>query len=221
MNPATVSATDLRVPARLRRGLYAITPEMDDTARLVQLVDEVLAGGAVMLQYRHKHANAGLRHVQASALAERCRSAGVPMIVNDDPRLARAVGAGGVHLGRADGSVAEARAFLPGGIVGVSCYDDFALAERAVASGADYVAFGSFFPSPTKPDAVHAGIELLARAVTLLPRPAIVAIGGITTTNAATLVAAGCDLLAVIQSLFGAPDPAAVAIEFRRLYEHD
>jgi thiamine-phosphate pyrophosphorylase len=215
-----VSATELRMPVRLRRGLYAITPELDDTARLVAMVDAVLAGGAVMLQYRRKRGNAELRLAQAAQLAARCRGAGVPLIINDDPRLARAVGASGVHLGREDGSVAEARAILPGAIVGVSCYDDFTIAERAVAAGADYIAFGSFFPSSTKPAAARAGIALLARASALTPRPRIVAIGGITPENAPALVDAGCDQLAVIQALFGAPDPAAVATEFRRLYEH-
>ena len=215
-----VSTTELRMPVRLRRGLYAITPELDDTAELVALVDAVLAGGAVMLQYRHTQGNAELRFAQAALLAELCRSAGVPLIINDDPRLARAVGASGVHLGREDGSVAEARAILPEGIIGVSCYDDFTIAERALAAGADYIAFGSFFPSSTKPAAARAGIGLLARASALEPRPRVVAIGGITPANAAALVDAGCDQLAVIQSLFGAPDPAAVATEFRRLYEH-
>jgi thiamine-phosphate pyrophosphorylase len=215
-----LNATELPAPARIRRGLYAITPGLDDTGELVALVDSVLAGGAAMLQYRNKRASAGLRQAQATALAQRCRRAGVPLIINDDPRLASAVGADGVHLGRDDGSVAEARAILRGGIVGVSCYDDFTLAERAVAAGADYIAFGSFFPSGTKPGAVRAGLELLSRATTLRPRPAVVAIGGITPENAGALVKAGCDLLAVIQSLFGAPDPAAVANDFRRLYDH-
>jgi thiamine-phosphate pyrophosphorylase len=216
-----VSATDLRQPARLPRGLYAITPELDDTTRLVALAAAVLAGGAAMLQYRHKGHDASVRRTQAAALATLCRAAGVPLIINDDPRLARDVGASGVHLGREDASIAEARAAMPGGIVGVSCYDDFTLAERAAGDGADYIAFGSFFPSATKPDAARAGIALLARAARLRPRPAIVAIGGITPANAGTLVDAGCDLLAVIQSLFGAPDPAAVAGEFRRLYDHE
>jgi thiamine-phosphate pyrophosphorylase len=218
--PAKLNATELLAPARVRRGLYAVTPGLDDTEDLVVLVDSVLAGGAAMLQYRNKNASAGLRQAQATALAERCRRAGVPLIINDDPRLASAVGADGVHLGRDDGSVAEARAILRGGIVGVSCYDDFTLAERAVAAGADYIAFGSFFPSVTKPGAARAGLELLARATALRPRPAVVAIGGITPENAGALVKAGCDLLAVIQSLFGAPDPAAVANDFRRLYDH-
>ena len=215
-----MSATELRSSARLRRGLYAITPELDDTTRLVTLAEAAIAGGAVMLQYRHKGNDTVLRRSQAAALARLCRAAGVPLIINDDPYLARDVGAGGVHLGRDDASLAEARAILPRGIVGVSCYDDFTLAERAAEAGADYIAFGSFFPSTTKPGAVRAGTALLARAAGLSPRPAIAAIGGITPANAGTLVDAGCDLLAVIQSLFGAPDPAAVASEFRRLYEH-
>jgi thiamine-phosphate pyrophosphorylase len=205
----------------LRRGLYAITPELGDTARLVALVDAVLAGGTALLQYRNKRGSPELRRAQAAALAARCRAAGVPLIVNDDPHLARAVGASGVHLGRDDMGVAEARAVLPGGIVGVSCYDDFTRAERAARAGADYLAFGSFYPSRTKPGAVRADVSLLARAAALAPRPVIVAIGGITPANARMLVDAGCDLLAVIESLFGAPDPAAVAGEFRRFYEHD
>lgn len=191
-----------------RRGLYAITPDDNDTARLLARVETVLAAGAAWLQYRNKAADPALRGRQASALLPLCRHHRVPLIINDDWRLAAAIGADGAHLGEDDGELAAARAALaPGAILGASCYADLDLARRAAAAGADYIAFGAFFPSPTKPNARKAGLELLRDSASLgLPR---VAIGGITPDNARPLVEAGADLLAVISGVFDAADPAA------------
>lgn len=189
-----------------RRGLYAITPDEADTARLLARVETVLQAGATWLQYRNKRADAALRKRQAQALQPLCRHHGVPLIINDDWRLAAAVGAAGAHLGQHDGELAQAREALGSdAILGASCYDDLQLAHAAHAAGAGYVAFGAFFPSPTKPEARQACLELLRDSAVLgVPR---VAIGGITPDNARPLVVAGADLLAVISGIFDAPDP--------------
>ncbi|MGH8083474.1 MAG: thiamine phosphate synthase [Lysobacter sp.] len=201
-----------------RRGLYAITPDEPDTAQLVARVATVLGAGATWLQYRNKDADAALRREQALALQPLCRAAGVPLIVNDDWRLAAQIGADGAHLGEDDGELSAARAALGGdAILGASCYDDIALAHAAAAHGASYVAFGAFFPSPTKPHARRASTQLLEQAAPLrLPR---VAIGGITPDNARGLVVAGADLLAVISGVFDAPDPAAAARAYLSCFE--
>jgi thiamine-phosphate pyrophosphorylase len=200
------------------RGLYALTPDEPDTARLVGLVRAALAGDAAAVQYRSKSLEASLRREQAAVLLDLCRGAGVPLIVNDDIELASAIGADGVHLGRDDGDLVAARRRIgPGRILGASCYNRLELAHRACDAGADYVAFGSAFASPTKPAAVRAPLELYREAHRGLAVP-IVAIGGITVDNAPALIRAGVDSLAVITALFGARDVAARAREFRDLF---
>jgi thiamine-phosphate pyrophosphorylase len=195
------------------KGLYAITPESVGRDDLLQRVERALAGGIPALQYRRKQlADAG----EARALAAACRRAGAAFIVNDDLALAQACGADGVHLGRDDGDLAAARASLKGKLLGVSCYDSLAAARAAVAAGADYIAFGSVFASPTKPAAVRAPLSLFAQAKPLgVP---LVAIGGITLENAPQLLAAGADGLAVISDLFDAPDVAARARAYGKLF---
>lgn len=201
------------------RGLYAITPDCPDTQRLLGLARALAAGGGLWLQYRNKAAAAELRAVQAAQLAEFCKLCGVGLIINDDVDLALAVGAAGVHLGGADGDLRSARRRLGRGmILGASCYDRPALAAAAVEAGADYVAFGAVFPSSTKPQAVHAPLELIAEAKRRLAVP-VVAIGGIRIDNAAPVIAAGADMLAVINDLFEAPDVAARAAEFQKLFD--
>ena len=194
---------------RQLRGLYAITPDIVDIALLVAKVEAAIAGGAQVIQYRNKTATPALRRKQAAMLARVCNGCGALFIVNDDAALAREVGAAGVHLGEDDGDVARARA--AGGeamLIGVSCYDDLARAKRLVAEGADYVAFGSFHASPTKPGARRAEPALLRRAKALgVP---LVAIGGITADNGRALVDAGADALAVISAVFAHDDPADV-----------
>lgn len=186
-------------------GLYAVTPDEADSERLFALVERVLAGGAPWLQYRNKKAGEAQRAREARRLRELCTAAGARLIVNDDPRLAADVDADGVHVGRDDGGVAAARAIVGGRVIGVSCYDRLELARAAVAAGADYVAFGSVFASPTKPAAVRAPLELFFQGRHLgVP---LVAIGGITLENAPQAIAAGADALAVIADVFGAPDP--------------
>ena len=201
------------------KGLYAITPETTDCARLeasVQALFAAAAGNCAALQYRSKSTPQSLRLEQARRLAALARASRVPFIVNDDVRLALAVGADGVHIGRDDGDVSAARAALPGKLLGVSCYDSIAAARSAVAAGADYVAFGSVFSSTTKPGAVRAPLALFRQAKALgVP---LVAIGGITAQNAPAVLDAGADALAVISELFDARDIAAKAREFAQLF---
>jgi thiamine-phosphate pyrophosphorylase len=199
----------------MMRGLYAITPDTADTEDLLRKVEQALKAGVAMLQYRNKMISKDKRLLQAKELAPLARGYGVPFIVNDDVEIALAVGANGAHLGREDGDVAAARAKLAGKILGASCYNDLEKARAAVRAGADYVAFGSVFPSPTKPDAVRAPLSLFQ---TKLGIP-LCAIGGITLANAPTLIAAGASLLAVITDLFDAPDIGARAGQYRKLFE--
>jgi len=201
-------------------GLYAITPDEADTAELLRKVRLALLGGARVLQYRNKLADAALRLKQAEALRELTREFAVVLIVNDDAALAQQVDADGVHLGGEDGSVADARAQLGSGrLIGVSCYNRLALADEAVSQGADYVAFGGFFASAVKPEAVVATLDLLGQARRELAVP-LVAIGGITAQNGAQLIDAGADALAVISAVFSAPDIQQAARQFSNLKFH-
>ena len=195
------------------RGLYAITPEHADAATLVRGVAQALEGGIALLQYRRK---AKQNIEEARTLARMCRERAVPFIVNDDVDIAIECGADGVHLGRDDGDLAAARSKLSGRILGVSCYDSLAAARTAAAAGANYVAFGSVFSSPTKPAAVRAPLGLFSDARSLgVP---LVAIGGITLHNAPQLLAAGADCLAVISDLFEAQDIAGMARAYAKLF---
>ncbi len=201
-------------------GLYAITPDAADSRALIARVRAAMHGttphGWAALQYRNKLAGTAQRAAEARALAALCADHGVPLIVNDDVELALAAGADGTHLGCKDGDVARARLRLGARLLGASCYNQLDIARRAVAAGADYVAFGSVFPSSTKPDAVRAPLPLFGQARALgVP---LVAIGGITLENVAEVVRAGADCVAVISALFDAPDPAARARAFIDLF---
>jgi thiamine-phosphate pyrophosphorylase len=188
------------------RGLYAITPEGVDPDK----VRLALEGGMALLQYRNKARDRS--HAKAVvALAKRYN---VPVIINDDLDLALELGAEGAHLGRDDGNLNAARKKLKGRLLGASCYNDARLARAAVAEGADYVAFGSVFDSPTKPDAVRAPLSLFAESLGV----PLCAIGGITLQNAPEVIAAGADLVAVISDLFEAPDIRARAADYGKLF---
>ncbi|MFT3807627.1 thiamine phosphate synthase [Arenimonas sp.] len=201
-----------------RRGLYLLTPDETDTVRLLARTRPLLDAGVAMLQYRNKLADNALRREQAAALAEACRASRTPLIINDDWRLALEVDADGAHLGEQDGGLAEARQALgPQRILGASCYDQSELAVRAANAGVDYIAFGAFFASGTKPLARRATPSLLRDAARLgLPR---VAIGGITPDNAPSLIAAGADLVAAIVAVYDAHDPVATVRAFRQCFE--
>jgi thiamine-phosphate pyrophosphorylase len=199
----------------MMRGLYAITPDSADTDSLARKVEQALKAGVAMLQYRNKIISKDKRLLQAKELAPLARGYGVPFIVNDDVEIALAVGANGVHLGKDDGDLALARSKLPGKIIGASCYNNLELARNAVRTGANYVAFGSVFPSPTKPAAVRAPLSLFENNLGV----PLCAIGGVSLENAPQAIAAGASLLAVISDLFDAPDIAARASLYRKLFQ--
>lgn len=199
------------------RGLYAITQDDILLPRLSAVVSAALRGGVRLVQYRNKIAPPPLRRAQAAELLRICRAAGAKLIVNDDIALAVEVGADGAHLGRDDGDLAEARNRLgPERILGVSCYNDLSRAEAATRAGADYIAFGAMFASPTRPDAVRAPLSLLAEAKRFgLP---VAAIGGIKLDNAGSVINAGADMLAVISDLFDTMNIAGRAAEYQELF---
>jgi len=200
-------------------GLYAITdPGLIDDSSLLDAVDAAISGGARLVQYRNKSAAPQLALAQSQQLATLCRDRDVLFIVNDDPQLAVNCDAHGVHIGRDDPDLAATRSLLgTKRIIGVSCYNSLTKAQAAQTAGADYVAFGSFYASTIKPDAVTAEVELLRRARNELALP-IVAIGGINADNGAALVAAGADALAVIHAVFGADDIGAAARKLSALF---
>jgi len=204
------------VPKRTLTGLYAITDSSQN--QLESKVELALKGGARILQYRDKSSDQTRRLTQAKRLLDLCRRHDAIFIINDDVELAKAIGADGVHLGRDDHDIESARIALGNeAIIGLSCYNQLDLAVSAQNAGADYVAFGRFFPSSTKPHAVQAEIELLSAAKRTLRLP-IVAIGGITPENGALLIEAGADMLAVIQGLFAQQDIRTAAEQFQKLF---
>lgn len=201
-------------------GLYAITANgLIDSIQLMERVGLAIQGGARLIQYRDKSQDRQRREQQARALVALCHAQQVPLIVNDDVALAEVCGADGVHLGQDDATLAEARRRLGAkAIIGVSCYNSFERAEQAVAGDADYIAFGRFFASHTKPGAVSADLDLLRETKARLNIP-LAAIGGITPVNGDMLIEAGADMLAVVQGVFGAPDPRAAARSYSRLFK--
>ena len=202
-------------------GLYAITDAALKGQAIETQVELAIRGGARVVQYRDKSQDAHQRKAEAQAIHAVCRSFDVPLLINDDVQLAADIDADGVHLGRDDANLDIARKQLgPQAIIGVSCYNRLQLAERAVEAGADYVAFGRFFPSQSKPEAIHAGTELLNVARAKLDCP-IVAIGGITPDNGRQLIQAGADMLAVIRGVFAADDITQAARSLHDLFESD
>jgi len=194
-------------------GLYAIT-DTDNLGSEMMLTktEEILRAGAMLLQYRNKQADQNTRLMEAGQLFT------VPLIINDDITLAMKVDADGVHLGKADLPIAAARECLGNNaMIGVSCYNDLDLASEAVVAGADYLAFGAFFPSPSKPDAVYAKPEIIQKAKQQFDLP-IVAIGGITPENGQSLIDAGADMLAVISGLYASETPFNTTTKYVNLF---
>jgi thiamine-phosphate pyrophosphorylase len=216
----------MTVGLRFPRGLYGISPEWDDTPRLLDAVRAAGDGGMRALQWRRKTGSASARLAQARALRVLCTELGIVFIVNDDWRVAAEIGADGAHLGREDGNVREARLALgPQAIIGCSCYNEPALASQALEAGADYIAFGAVYPSTVKPQAVRATLDHirrgreLAEAAGAATRPAVVAIGGLDPSNAAPVIAAGADSIALISGLFAAADIRDAAARCRALFD--
>lgn len=200
------------------KGLYLVTPDWDDTERLLAATEAAFAGGAQWLQYRHKSASDALREAQAAALLALARRHGRKLIINDHVALCEALDADGVHVGGTDASVAAVRTLLgKEKIVGASCYGELQRAREAVTAGASYVAFGGFYPSRVKQYAVTTPPSIVAEARATLPVPVCV-IGGMTPENAAPLVQQGADLVAAISSVYLASDPEQAARDFAALY---
>jgi thiamine-phosphate pyrophosphorylase len=200
------------------KGLYLVTPDWDDTQKLLDTSEAGLRGGAVLLQYRHKTADAQQRKTQAAQLQALCRRYSVPFIINDFVDLCIELDADGIHVGGTDASVAQVRAAVgPSKIVGASCYGSMDLARDAHRAGASYVAFGGFYPSRVKKYEVSTPPEIVARAKADIPLPNVV-IGGMTPENSAPLVAQGADMVAAISSVYMAADPEAAARRFAGLF---
>ena len=200
------------------RGLYAIT-DCDNlsTQQLLTVTEEILRAGVAVLQYRDKSGNLEKRDLEARELRQLCREHGCLFIINDDVQLARSAGSDGVHLGRDDGNCITAREELgAGAIIGVSCYNSLAAAQAASAGGADYVAFGSFYPTTSKQNTAVAEPDIIMRAKEKIPLP-VVAIGGITPDNCRVLLDNGADMIAVIGSVYRAGNPCSVVEEFNRV----
>lgn len=219
--PTTPVLSERKLPLR---GLYALTPDDNLLPRLCALVESALQGGVKWVQYRNKIAPAPLRKAEATELLRVCKAYGAKLIINDDVWLAVEIGAHGAHLGRDDlpgGSLRTARDALGSHrILGVSCYDDLARAEVAVDAGADYIAFGSMFPSVTKPQATRASLDIIGEAKRRFKVP-VVGIGGITTKNAPQLLNAGADMIAVLTDLFDAMDIKKQAEKYQKLIKEN
>jgi thiamine-phosphate pyrophosphorylase len=200
-------------------GLYAITPDEADTDLLVAKVEAALQGGISILQYRNKQANHKLQAQQARAILPLCRQYQVPLIINDSVKLCLTLDADGVHIGADDGNIAEVRARIGADkMLGASCYNRFDLALSAQQAGATYVAFGACFASSTKPHAPVADLDLFKQAKAQLHIPAV-AIGGITLTNAPSVIQAGADSIAVINAIFNADDVKLTTQQFAHLFK--
>lgn len=199
------------------QGLYLVTPNWDDTEKLLAITEQALQAGVALLQYRHKDASPALRREQGGALRELCHKYSVPFLVNDHVALCRELGADGVHLGGTDAPLAEVRASLgPNKLIGASCYGELQRAQAAQAAGASYVAFGGFYPSKVKQYAVTTQPSIVRHAREVIGVPLCV-IGGMTPENARPLVAEGAHMVAAISSVYLADDVAAAVREFRSI----
>lgn len=200
------------------KGLYLVTPDWDDTDKMLAATEQALLGGATLVQYRHKTASESLRHEQAAALLTLCRKHGKPLIINDHIDLCAALDADGVHVGGTDEAVALVRERVgPSKIVGASCYGQLALAKDAAAAGASYVAFGGFYPSRVKKYEVSTPPSIVTEALQSLTVPVCV-IGGMTVENARPLVDLGAHMVAAISSVYAADDPQHAAQAFHSLF---
>lgn len=201
------------------KGLYLVTPDWDDTEKLLATTEAGLRGGAALVQYRHKTASEQLRREQATALLALCRRYGKPLIINDHVELCVDIEANGIHVGGTDLEVGAVRALVgPGRIVGASCYGSMELARAAYAAGASYVAFGGFYPSRVKKYEVATAPAMVSEAKASLPLPVVV-IGGMNHENAKPLVAFGADMVAVISSVYMTEDPESAARRFAEFFQ--
>ncbi|MEK7302786.1 MAG: thiamine phosphate synthase [Pseudomonadota bacterium] len=199
-------------------GLYAITPDLENTNDLLNKVQQALEGRVQLIQYRNKLANEILRRKQAKLLLQLCREYGIPLIINDHLDLAIEIDADGLHVGQDDISVTKARnQFGQDKIIGASCYNNLNLAVQAEKEGADYVAFGAFFSSLTKPNTISVTMDLVDQAKKKISLP-IVAIGGIKLANARTVIQGGCAAVAVCNDLFHTENIKTTATQYSQLF---
>ena len=193
-------------------GLYAITNEtLMPEQHFLSMAEAAITAGISVLQYRDKSTDKTKRQFQATALKALCDRHNVFFIINDDINLANKVDADGIHIGKNDLSLNEARKQLgPDKIIGVSCYNQILLATDAIKNGADYIAFGRFFNSSTKPDAPHANYDLISSIKQQYETP-VCCIGGITVENHQLLINAGADMFAVINDIFSRSNNKAIS----------
>jgi thiamine-phosphate pyrophosphorylase len=202
------------------KGLYIVTPDWDDTTKLVAVTEKAIKGGAAIVQYRHKTASPELRREQAKALQAVCKQYQVPFIINDHVELALELDVDGIHVGESDEAVAAVRAKVgPNKIVGASCYGDMELVRKAHHAGASYIAFGGFYPSRIKKYPVTTELDIVKQMKQEMPDLPSCAIGGINHENALPLVARGIDMISVISSVYFADDPEAAARQFAEMYK--
>lgn len=200
------------------KGLYLVTPDWDDTDKMLAATEQAIVGGASLVQYRHKTASEDLRREQAAALLKLCRQHGRPLIINDHVALCIALDADGVHVGGTDATVAEVRSLVGAAkIVGASCYGQLQLARDAASAGASYVAFGGFYPSRVKKYEVSTPPSIITDALQSITVPLCV-IGGMTVENSKPLVDLGAHMVAAISSVYGADDQRAAASSFAQLF---
>lgn len=201
------------------KGLYIVTPDWDDTARMVEVTEKALKGGAEIVQYRHKTATPELRKEQAKALQALCRRYGKPFIINDYVDLCLELDTDGIHVGGTDAPVKKVRAAVgPGKIVGASCYGDIELARKATRDGASYVAFGGFYPSRVKKYPVTTPQNIVSDWKKEMPSMPVCVIGGMNVDNATPLVNLGADMVAVVSGVYFQEDPEKVAGQFAALF---
>jgi len=199
-------------------GLYLVTPDWDDTQKLIASSELALQGGAKILQYRHKTADAALRKQQAQALQTLCKRYAATFIINDHVDLCIELDADGIHVGGTDASVAQVRALVgPEKIVGASCYGDLQLAHSAHQQGASYVAFGGFYVSRIKKYPVTTPFDIVSQSKKSIPLPCVV-IGGMTIENCQPLIAQGTDMVAAISSVYMTDNPETAASAFVSLF---
>ncbi len=200
------------------KGLYLVTPDWDDTDKMLAATEQAMAGGATLVQYRHKTASEALRHEQAAALLKLCRAHGKPLIINDHIDLCMDIDADGVHVGGTDASVAQVRARVGAHkIVGASCYGQLQLAKDAAAAGASYVAFGGFYPSRVKKYEVSTPASIVSDALQSVAVPLCV-IGGMTVDHAKPLIDLGAHMVAAISSIYSTNDQRSAAAAFSALF---
>ncbi|WP_417596351.1 thiamine phosphate synthase [Oceanospirillum sp.] len=216
MSPIQKTSSQQRFLKSLERSpVYAITDSiLMPGEQLFIKAEAALKAGIGCLQYREKTATAEDKEARAIRLLNLCQQYDTPLIINDDLELALKIDANGVHLGQSDGSLTDARRKLgEDKILGATCHASLKLAQQAQDAGADYLAFGRFFPSATKPDAPAAPLALIAQAKARFQRP-IVVIGGIDPDNSGQVFDQGADMIAVVNSLFGTHDPSEALNRF-------